>query len=59
MSPSRVSILTGWRPERTGVWTNVDPPRPEGAVPLQEHFAKHGADMLALEFAFLWQQLSR
>jgi arylsulfatase A-like enzyme len=42
-SPSRVSILTGWRPERTGVWTNVDPPRPEGAVPLQEHFAKHGA----------------
>ena len=42
-SPSRVSMFTGWRPERTGVWTNVDPPRPEGAVPLQEHFAAHGA----------------
>jgi iduronate 2-sulfatase len=42
-SPSRVSLFTGWRPERTGVWTNVDPPRPEGAVPLQEHFAAHGA----------------
>ena len=42
-SPSRVSMFTGWSPERTGVWTNVDPPRPEGAVPLQEHFAAHGA----------------
>ena len=42
-SPSRVSMMTGWRPERTGVWMNVDPPRPEGAVPLQEHFAAHGA----------------
>jgi arylsulfatase A-like enzyme len=42
-SPSRVSLFTGWRPERTGVWTNVDPPRPAGAVPLQEHFAAHGA----------------
>ena len=42
-SPSRVSMLTGWRPERTGVWTNEDPPRPEGAVPLQELFAAHGA----------------
>jgi len=42
-SPSRVSMFTGWRPERTGVWTNVDPARPAGAVPLQEHFAAHGA----------------
>jgi arylsulfatase A-like enzyme len=42
-SPSRVSMLTGWRPERTGVWTNVDAARPEEAVPLQEHFAAHGA----------------
>ena len=42
-SPSRVSMLTGWRPERTGVWNNLDPPRPEGAVPLQERFAAHGA----------------
>jgi iduronate 2-sulfatase len=42
-SPSRVSMLTGWRPERTGVWQNQDPPRPRGAVPLQEHFAAHGA----------------
>jgi iduronate 2-sulfatase len=42
-SPSRVSMLTGWRPERTGVWTNVDPARPAGAVPIQELFAAHGA----------------
>ena len=42
-SPSRVSMFTGWRPERTGVWMNVDPPRPEGAVPLEELFAAHGA----------------
>jgi uncharacterized sulfatase len=42
-SPSRVSMLTGWRPERTGVWMNMDPARPEGAVPIQEHFAAHGA----------------
>ena len=31
-SPSRVSMLTGWRPERTGVWQNEDPPRPARAV---------------------------
>ena len=42
-SPSRVSMLTGWRPERTGVWQNEDPPRPARAVPLQELFAAHGA----------------
>jgi uncharacterized sulfatase len=42
-SPSRASIFTGWRPERTSVWTNVDGPRPEAAVPIQEHFAAHGA----------------
>jgi len=41
-SPSRMSLLTGWRPERTGVWNNLDPPRPEGARPLQEHFAANG-----------------
>jgi iduronate 2-sulfatase len=42
-SPSRVTMFTGWRPERTGVWTNVDNPRPAGAVPLQEHFRAHAA----------------
>jgi arylsulfatase A-like enzyme len=42
-SPSRVSLLTGLLPERTGVWQNEDPPRPRLAVPLQEHFAAHGA----------------
>ena len=42
-SPSRVSMLTGWLPERTGVWQNEDPPRPPRAVPLQELFAAHGA----------------
>ena len=42
-SPSRVSMLTGWRPERTGVWQNEDPPRPSRAVPLQELFSAAGA----------------
>ena len=51
-SPSRVSMLTGWRPERTGVWTNEDPPRPEGAVPLHEHFAAHGAVTAAVGKVF-------
>ncbi len=41
-SPSRSSVLTGWRPERTRVWNNRDPSRPPGAVPLEEHFAAHG-----------------
>jgi uncharacterized sulfatase len=41
-SPSRASFLTGWRPERTGVWSNLDRPRPAAAVPLQEHFGEHG-----------------
>jgi uncharacterized sulfatase len=41
-SPSRTSFLTGWRPERTGVWSNLDPARPAGALPLQEHFRARG-----------------
>jgi iduronate 2-sulfatase len=43
-SPSRTSFMTGWRPERTGVWSNAQPPRAQlaGAVPLQEHFRAHG-----------------
>jgi arylsulfatase A-like enzyme len=43
-SPSRTSFLTGWRPERTRVWSNAQPPRAQlaGAVPLQEHFHAHG-----------------
>jgi uncharacterized sulfatase len=43
-NPSRVSLMTGWRPERTGVWSNLQPPRERiaGAVPLQEHFRAHG-----------------
>jgi uncharacterized sulfatase len=41
-SPSRVSFMTGWRPERTGVWNNRARPRPAAAVPLQEHFGAHG-----------------
>jgi arylsulfatase A-like enzyme len=47
-SPSRVSMLTGWRPERTGVWQNEDPPRPARAVPLQELFAAHGARTVSI-----------
>jgi len=43
-SPSRTSFLTGWRPERTGVWGNLGPPRRhlQGATPLQEHFQRNG-----------------
>ncbi len=47
-SPSRVSVLTGWGPERTGVWNNQDPPRPAGSVPLEEHFAAHGSFTAAI-----------
>ncbi len=43
-SPSRTSLLTGWRPERTGVFDNLQTPRERltGAVPLQEHFHANG-----------------
>lgn len=43
-NPSRTSLMTGWRPERTHVWGNAEPPRPklEDAVPLQEHFKAQG-----------------
>jgi len=47
-SPSRVSLLTGWRPERTGVWQNEDPPRPKGALPLQELFSANGATSVSI-----------
>jgi arylsulfatase A-like enzyme len=47
-SPSRASMLTGWRPERTGVWQNEDPPRPPRALPLQELFAAHGARTISI-----------
>ena len=47
-SPSRASILTGWRPEHTRVWNNQDPPRPAGSVPLEEHFAAHGVVTAAI-----------
>jgi uncharacterized sulfatase len=41
---SRTSFMTGWRPERTRVWGNADPPRAHlaGAVPLQELFKAQG-----------------
>ena len=43
-SPSRTSFLTGRRPERLGIWDNLDPPKPklQGAVPIQEYFKAHG-----------------
>ena len=43
-NPSRTSLMTGWRPERTGVWGNLRNPAPyvRDAVPLQEHFARNG-----------------
>ena len=43
-SPSRSSLLSGWRPERTDIWTNLTPVRQhlEGARPLQELFHVRG-----------------
>ncbi len=43
-SPSRTSLLTGWRPEKTQVWGNLRPPRDllAGSTPLQEHFEAQG-----------------
>jgi uncharacterized sulfatase len=43
-NPSRTSLFTGWRPERTHVWGNLRNPARwvRGAVPLQDHFARHG-----------------
>jgi uncharacterized sulfatase len=43
-NPSRTSFMTGWRPERTGVWDNLQTPRDtlDGAVPLQERFHANG-----------------
>ena len=40
--PSRASLLLGIRPERDGVWHNLMPPRRDGSVPIQEHFAANG-----------------
>jgi iduronate 2-sulfatase len=43
-SPSRSSLLSGWRPERTDIWTNLTPVRQhlDGARPLQELFHGRG-----------------
>jgi uncharacterized sulfatase len=43
-NPSRTSLFTGWRPERTGVWGNLRNPAPRvrEAVLLQDHFSRHG-----------------
>jgi uncharacterized sulfatase len=58
-SPSRVSMMTGWRPERTGVWSNLDPARPAGAVPLQEHFSSHGYVTAAVGKLYHYPELFR
>jgi len=43
-NPSRASIFSGWRPERTRVWGNLRDPAPwlREAVLLQDHFARNG-----------------
>ncbi|PYQ54585.1 MAG: hypothetical protein DMF78_05400, partial [Acidobacteria bacterium] len=43
-SPSRSSLLSGWRPERTDIWNNLTPvgQHLQGARPLQEHFHASG-----------------
>jgi iduronate 2-sulfatase len=43
-SPSRTSLMSGWRPERIDLWTNTVSPRAhlKGATPLQELFHANG-----------------
>lgn len=43
-SPSRSSLLSGWKPERTDIWNNLTPVRQhlQGAQPLQEYFRAQG-----------------
>jgi uncharacterized sulfatase len=43
-SPSRTSFMSGWRPERVDLWTNMVSPRSrlKGATPLQELFHANG-----------------
>jgi uncharacterized sulfatase len=43
-SPSRSSLLSGWRPERTDIWNNLTPvgQHLQGARPLQEYFHARG-----------------
>src|SRR5581483_2063301 len=41
-SPSRTSLLSGWRPERVGVWENTEEPRQPGMMPIQEYFGHAG-----------------
>jgi uncharacterized sulfatase len=43
-SPSRMSFMTGWRPERLDVWNNTTNPwdHSRGAIPMQEHFHASG-----------------
>ncbi len=43
-SPSRSSLMSGWRPERTDIWNNLTPVRQhlQGATPLQEYFHARG-----------------
>lgn len=41
-NPSRASLMSGWQPDRTGVWTNRQNERVPGAVWLQEWFRSYG-----------------
>ena len=43
-SPSRSSLLSGWRPERTDIWNNLTPvgQHLSAARPLQAHFRANG-----------------
>lgn len=43
-NPSRASLMSGWRPSRTGVWSNKMPAAGKlaGATLLQDHFRANG-----------------
>ncbi len=61
-NPSRASLMSGWRPSKTGVWSNRTPAASKlaGATLLQDHFRANGYSTVRLgkiyhhEEGFAW-----